>query len=106
MPRISQSKKDRIAEQVLHHLFTISPSSAFTSQISAELARDEEFILLILKDLLAKKLVVSISKNPSGTPYSRRKRWRLSSDAYDAYKKHQSNQSFNAHTSDQSLEHF
>ena len=104
MPRISQSKKDRIAEQVLHHLFTIAPASAFTSTISTELARDEEFILLILKDLLAKKLVISVTKNKDGTDYTRRKRWRLSNEAYEAYKRHQSKPSFNAHISEKALE--
>jgi len=91
MPQISQQKKDKISEQVLHYLFTISPQSAFTNKISAEIARDEEFIKAMLLELEKKKLVISIDKNSSGTKYSRRLRWRLSNEAYEAYKKHQSN---------------
>ena len=42
-------------------------------------------------ELEKKKLVISIDKNSSGVKYSRRLRWRLSNEAYEAYKKHQSN---------------
>ena len=90
MPIISQSKKDKIAEQILHYLFTISPSSAFTVAIAKETARDEEFTKAMLKDLESKKLVVQINKNSKGIIYVRRQRWRLSNEAYNIYKKHQS----------------
>lgn len=89
MPQISQKKKDKIAEQILHHLFSISPDSAFTATISAAIARDEEFIKDLLSVLQKKNLVVEISKNPDGKDYTKRRRWRLSSEAYQAYKKHQ-----------------
>lgn len=89
MPPISQQKKDKIAEHILHYLFTLSPESAFTITIAEEIARDEEFTRSLLNELEKKKLVVSINKNTTGTDYLRRRRWRLSNDAYDAYKKHQ-----------------
>lgn len=89
MPIISQKKKDKIAEQILHHLFEISPSSHFTSEIAEATARDEEFIKVILQDLQKKSLVVLIDKNPEGITYQKRQRWRLSQQAYDIYKKHQ-----------------
>ncbi|MDO8508352.1 MAG: hypothetical protein Q7S27_01565 [Nanoarchaeota archaeon] len=89
MPQISQKKKDKIAEHILHYLFTISPSSTFTSTISEEVARDEEFTKSLLQDLKSKNLVVEINKNPEGTPYTKRQRWRLSDKAYSAYKDHQ-----------------
>ena len=95
MPTISKQKKDKISEQVLHYLFTISPSSKFTSDIAQETARDEEFIKSMLLELEKKKLVISIDKNPQGITYSRRLRWRLSNEAYDAYKKHQTTTSSN-----------
>lgn len=91
MPRISQSKRNKISEQILHHLFTISPQSSYTISIAKELARDEEFILSMLKELESKKLIVSIFRNKAGKNYIRRKRWRLSNEAYDVYKKHQTN---------------
>jgi len=91
MPQISQKKKDKIAEQILHHLFSISPDSAFTASISMAIARDEEFILSLLLELKEKNLIVSINKNPQGLEYKKRQRWRLSNQAYEAYKIHQSN---------------
>lgn len=89
MPKLSISKKEKISEQILHYLFTISPESAFTSIIAEELARDEEFIKALLIDLKSKSLVIEINKNSSGILYSRRQRWRLSNQAFQAYKAHQ-----------------
>jgi predicted transcriptional regulator with HTH domain len=84
--RLSQEKRDKIAEQVLSHLFHSYPKTFFTSEIAQELARDEEFIKSLLMDLKAKDLVASVKKNSSGIFYSRRIRWRLSNKAHDVYK--------------------
>ena len=89
MPRISQKKKDKIQEQILHHLFSITPEATFTSRIAAELARDEEFIKVLLLELKTKGLVNEINKNSQGIQYSRRQRWSLSQQTYEAYSKHQ-----------------
>jgi hypothetical protein len=91
MPIISQQKKDKISEQILHYLFTISPQSAYTNAVAKEMARDEEFIKLMLIELESKKLIIQINKNSKGLNYQRRQRWRLSNEAYDVYKRHQSN---------------
>lgn len=92
MPKLSKEKKDKISEQILHHLFTLSPQSKFTSEIAREIARDEEFTKALLTELEKKKLIVEINKNPEGIEYTKRQRWRLSNQAYEAYKKHQFNQ--------------
>jgi len=89
MPKISQGKKDKIAEQILHYLFSISPSSSFSSSIANEIARDEEFTKSILQELKNKNLIIEINKNPKGTNYIRRQRWSLSNQAFDAYNKRQ-----------------
>ncbi len=89
--KLSKEKKDKIAEQILATLFSKSPKSLFTAQIAREIARDEEFILKLLKELKNKGLVINIKKNPKGVFYSRRIRWRLSNKAYEAYKQHQPN---------------
>jgi len=91
MPTISKQKKDKVAEQIIHYLFTVSPESKFTSEIAQEIARDEEFVKSLLQDLKQKKVVVDIDKNNQGRSYTKRRRWRLSSEAYTFYKKHQSN---------------
>lgn len=89
MPKISDQKKDRISEQILAHLFNNSPTPLFTSHISREIARDEEFTKFLLQELEKKKLVIKVKKSPSGIEYIKRERWRLSSSAYDVYKNHQ-----------------
>jgi len=91
MPTISQKKKDKIQEQILHHLFSISPDSSFTSKIAEQIARDEEFTKFLLQDLKSKELLSEINKNPKGLTYLKRQRWRLSNKAYEAYSKHQNN---------------
>jgi len=84
--KISAAKRDKISEQILAFLYSLSPKPEFTSKISAEIARDEEFIKNLLLDLKKKGLVVEIKKNPLGEEYSRRSRWRLTDAAYNAYK--------------------
>ncbi len=93
MPPLSQQKKDKITEQILHHLFTVSPQAIFTVHISKEIARDEEFTLALLKELKHRQIIVEVTKNASGKDYLKRRRWRLSNEAYEAYKKHQPKQS-------------
>jgi len=88
MPKISNKKKEKVQEQILHYLFQISPQSAFTSKIAEEIARDEEFVKALLKDLKSKTLVTEINKNSEGILYQRRQRWRLSNKAYGVFKNH------------------
>ena len=90
MPQISKQKKDKISEQILHHLFEISPTPIFTSHIANLIIRDEEFTKSLLQELEKAKLVIKVTKNHQGLDYSRRERWRLSDKAYEAYKKHTS----------------
>jgi hypothetical protein len=85
MPTISNKNKEKISEQILHHLFTISPDSAFTSKIASEIVRDEEFTKSLLTYLKSKKLVIEIKQNSQGNIYLKRQRWRISNDAFEAY---------------------
>ena len=89
MPHISQQKKDKIQEQILFHLYSIFPKQVFTADIAKELARDEEFIKVLLLELEKKQLIIKINKNPKGIIYSRRLRWRISNKAHEAYSKNQ-----------------
>lgn len=90
MPPLSKQKKDKIAEQIIFYLFSLSPSSEFTSTIAKEIARDEEFVKSLLLDLAQRKLLVQINKNSKGQEYKRRQRWRLSNEAYTIYQRKQS----------------
>lgn len=93
MPTISKVKKDKISEQILHYLFTISPESAHTNKIAQETARDEEFTKSILQELKKKKLIVEVNKNKDGKTYLKRQRWRLSNDVYNVYNRQQTKSS-------------
>jgi len=87
--KISEEKIEKISEQILVFLFSISPKAIFTSYIAKELARDEEFIKNILINLKEKKLITEIKKNKEGILYIRRSRWKLSDSIYNIYKSHQ-----------------
>ena len=89
MPKISIEKQQKIKEQILFYLFSIFPKQIFTSDIAKELARDEEFVKILLIDLEKVGLVVKINQNPSGLRYQRRLRWRISNKAHLIYSKHQ-----------------
>ena len=87
--KISDKKKEKISEQILATLYSKSPQALFTSQIAQEIARDEEFIKILMQETQTKGIVVPIKKNSKGKQFSRRIRWRLSNKAYQAYKQHQ-----------------
>lgn len=89
MPKISKQKKDKISEQILHYLFSISPEARFTSEIAQELARDEEFIKSLLTDLKKNQFVLEVNRNANGKEYLRRQRWRLSDKVYSVYNQKQ-----------------
>lgn len=84
--KISKKKREKISEQILSYFYFINPKSVFTSQIAEEVARDEEFIKDLLLNLKKRSLIIEIKKNPKGTPYIRRSRWKLSDIAYTIYK--------------------
>lgn len=84
--KISESKKERISEQILAYLYSINPKAVFTVKVAQEIIRDEEFVKKLLIKLKKKGLVVEVKKNPKGVNYIRRSRWMLSNKAYEAYK--------------------
>ena len=87
--KISEKKKEKISEQILALLYSISPRMLFPSHIAQEIARDEEFVKKLLLALKEKNLVIEIAKNPKGIPYLKRSRWKISDIAYQAYNQHQ-----------------
>jgi len=87
--KISYIKKEKISEQILAHLYSISPQPSFTAHIAREIARDEEFVKVLLKNLKKKNLVIEIKKSPKGIEYKRRSRWKLSEQAYRTYQSYQ-----------------
>jgi hypothetical protein len=89
--RVSEKKRAKISEQIMALLYSMNPRSPFITEIAEEIARDEEFVKILLLKLKKENLVVEIKKNPKGMPYVKRSRWKISDAAYNAYKKHQDN---------------
>ena len=87
--KISGKKREKISEQILMLLYSVSPKFLFTSQVAEEIARDEEFVKDLLLELKKKNLVIEIKKNPKGVSYVRRTRWKLSDKVYQVYKNYQ-----------------
>lgn len=87
--KISQEKRDKIKEQILLLLYHSFPTQPFTAEIARDLARDEEFIKILLVELKEKGLVLLIRKNAQGETFSRRLRWRLTNKVYEIYQQRQ-----------------
>jgi hypothetical protein len=87
--KISDEKKEKIYEQILALLYSVSPKPLFTMNIAKEIARDEEFIKTLLLNLKKKDLIIEIKKNPRGKFYLKRSRWKLTEKTYQIYKSHQ-----------------
>ena len=87
--KISEKKREKIAEQILALLYSKSPQALFTAHIAQEIARDEEFTKKLLLELKNKKLLAEVNKTPKGIDYVRRARWKLSDVSYNTYKQHQ-----------------
>ncbi len=84
--KLSNKKKEKISEQILAFLYSVSPQSSFTSHVAEEVARDDEMVKTLLNNLKKKGLVIEIKKNPKGEDYAKRSRWGLSNQAYKIYK--------------------
>lgn len=87
MSKLSSDKKQKISEQILSVLFNNFPNSLFTSKISEQIIRDEEFTKQLLFSLKENKLIISIHQNSKGTQYLKRIRWRLSNQTHNLYSK-------------------
>jgi len=87
--KLSEKKREKISEQILAFLYSISPKPLFTSHIAEEIARDDELVKNLLQSLKRKGLVLEIKKNPEGADYVKRSRWKLSDQAYKIYKERQ-----------------
>ena len=83
--KISEEKKNRIIDQIIHYLYQSFPCYPFTAEIAREIARDEEFIKKLLLELKDRNIVISIKKNNKGIIFSRKIRWKLSNKIYEIY---------------------
>jgi len=87
MTRISKEKINTIKSNILSILYKNNLRALFTAEIAKIEARDEEFIKKILQEMKEQGFVNMVNMNQMGKIYSRRMRWRLNSQTYEAYKK-------------------
>ena len=86
MVRISSVNQEKIKENILSFLYHSSPTALFGAEIAREVIRDEEFVKTLLTDMEKQNLVTSVNKNNKGINYLRRLRWRLTNNAFKAFK--------------------
>lgn len=87
MSKISQKKIEKIKEDILSALFEAGMRGMFTKQISDEIARNDEFVLRLLKNLEKQNVVKQIKRTKKGAEFIRRKQWVFTDKAYETYKK-------------------
>ncbi len=85
MSRISEKNVNKIQEDILALLYENALQGLFTKSIADELARDDEFVLALLKKLEKKRIVRQAGKSEDSAS-GKRRRWVLTDKAYNAYK--------------------
>lgn len=78
MSRISDKKIEKVKSDILSLLYENNLRSLYTVYIADEIARDDEFILKLLRILQKENLVEQINKG-------KRKKWMMTNKAYKAY---------------------
>lgn len=82
MSKISKEKIEKIKQDILYLLYESGIRPRFTKEIADELARDDEFILKLLRDLEKDGLIRQTNKKDK-----RRRKWVMVEDAYKEYQK-------------------
>ncbi|MDP2908394.1 MAG: hypothetical protein Q8N77_01170, partial [Nanoarchaeota archaeon] len=78
---------EKIKEEILYVLYDSGLRGVFTKQISDEIARNDEFVLKILKTMEKQRLIKQMKNTKKGTTFIRRKQWTMTDEAYEMYKK-------------------
>ncbi|MBI2663129.1 hypothetical protein HYX15_01200 [Candidatus Woesearchaeota archaeon] len=80
MSRLSNKVIDKIKNDILYVLYESKLKGVFTKHIGDEIARDDELVLRLLRDMEQAKLVKKISD------FKRRTKWVMEDEAYKKYK--------------------
>lgn len=86
MSKISKKNIKKIEEDVLRIVFDAGLAGIFTFKIAEELARDDEFVLRILKGLEKNEIIRQVKKSGKGHEYYRKRKWVMTTNAYEKYK--------------------
>lgn len=79
MSKLSRRVIDKIKEDVLYALYQSGLRAMYTQEIGNSIARDNELVLRLLKELKRIKLVKQVGE------YKKRRRWIMTDDAYHKY---------------------
>jgi|TARA_Y100000310_G_scaffold72227_1_gene68247 DNA-binding MarR family transcriptional regulator len=80
MSRLSDKTVEKIKNDILYVLYEAKLNGMFTKHIGDEIARDDELILRLLKDMENANLVKRISN------FKRRVKWVMTEEAYSKYR--------------------
>ena len=83
MSKISKQKEEKVKEDILRELYDCYPNMLWTYDVAGKIARDEEFVLRLLKELQVDGLV--LEREESGKLRVKRK-WGLKGEVYNKYK--------------------
>ena len=80
MSRLSEKVIEKIKNDILYVLYESNLKGVYTKHLSDEIARDDELVLNLLKEMEKNKLVKRT------TSFKRRVKWVMEEDAYKKYK--------------------
>ncbi len=83
MSKISLEKEARIKEEILRILYDSYPKFYYTSSISYEVLRNNEFVLRLMNEMMKGGLVSFICERGGR---GMRKKWCLKNDVFEKYK--------------------
>ena len=78
MSKLSEKKIEKVKSDILSLLYENNLKPLYTFQIAEEIARDDEFVLRLLRNLERKELVKQANKG-------KRRRWMMTDRAYKTY---------------------
>ncbi len=82
MSKISKQKEEKVKDDILRELYDCYPNMLWTYDVAGKIARDEEFVLRLLKELQVDGLVL---EREEGERRVKRK-WGLKGEAYNKHK--------------------
>lgn len=82
MSKISKEKEEKVKEALLRELYDCYPGMLFTYDVAGRIARDEEFVLRLMKDMQAAGLLIMREEGESRI----KRKWGLKGEVWERYK--------------------
>lgn len=85
MSKLNQKTLEKIKSDVLSILYDHNDEGLFSAQIANNIIRDEDFVQNLMLELEKLHVVKRDKLTRKGSNFIRRKRWRLTEKAFEAY---------------------